>query len=30
MDARGVEDTPLEFDHINAPCAVDVVDETFR
>jgi DNA-binding MarR family transcriptional regulator len=30
MDAHGIEDTPLEFNHINTPDAVDVVDETFR
>ncbi len=30
MDAHEIEDTPLEFNHINAPGVVDVVDETFR
>ena len=30
MDAHWIEDTPLEFNHINTPAAVDVVDETFR
>ena len=30
MDAHGVEDTPLEFNHLDTPGAADVVDETFR
>ncbi|MBC8246991.1 MAG: MarR family transcriptional regulator [Deltaproteobacteria bacterium] len=30
MDAHGVEDTPLELNHMNTPGAADVVDETFR
>ena len=30
MDAQEVEDTPLEFNHINAPGVEDVVNETFR
>ena len=30
MDAHGIEDTPLEFNHMNTPGAADVVDETFR
>lgn len=30
MDAQEVEDTLLEFNHVNAPGVTDVVDETFR